>query len=107
MTIRRALLTAGAGLAFASGTTGTAGAALVDAHGREWRQLYETTGVSFDQVASVCPRDSVTPCAGAAGGADLTRWVWGTREQGRELLSEYAPQLATGGPPALAPAGTL
>src|SRR4051794_14485955 len=101
MMMRRVLLTAAAGLALASAGTPTAAAALVDAHGREWRQLYETTGLSFDQVASVCPRDAVTPCSGTVGGRDLNRWVWGTKEQVRELLSEYAPALATAEPPAL------
>src|SRR3954449_9481446 len=100
MTMRGVLLTAVAGVALAWATT-TPAAALVDTHGREWRQLYETTGLSFDQVAAVCPRDGVTPCAGTAGAADLSRWVWATREQVRELLTEYAPGLATAEPPAL------
>jgi hypothetical protein len=72
-----------------------------DTHGREWRQLYETTGLSWDQVASVCPRDGKTPCSGTVGGKDLTGWVWGTDEQVLELLIEYAPELETADPPLL------
>ena len=33
------------------------------------------------------------------GGKDLTGWVWGTDAQVLELLSEYAPDLATADPP--------
>jgi Ca2+-binding RTX toxin-like protein len=72
-----------------------------DTQGREWRQLYETTGLSWDQVASVCPRDGVTPCSGTVGGRVLTGWVWGSDRQVVELLSEYAPGLATADPPQL------
>src|SRR5438034_6518706 len=28
-----------------------------DVHGKEWRQLTETVGLSWDQVAQVCPQD--------------------------------------------------
>jgi hypothetical protein len=36
-------------------------------NGMEWRQLYETTGLSWDQVAQICPRDGATPCSGSIG----------------------------------------
>src|SRR3954451_24744086 len=72
-----------------------------DTHGREWGQLYTTTGLSWDQVATVCPRDGVTPCSGTVGGRDLTRWVWATDAQVVEMMSEYAPDLATADPPSL------
>jgi hypothetical protein len=83
----------------AVGWASAASAGVNDTHGREWRQLYETTGLSWDQVASVCPRDGVTPCSGSVGGRVLTGWVWGTDTQVVELMSEYAPELATAVPP--------
>jgi Ca2+-binding RTX toxin-like protein len=79
----------------------TAAATVEDAQGREWRQLYTTTGLSWDQVDSVCPRDGVTPCSGTVDRKDLTGWIWGTDAQVLELLSEYAPQLKTTDPPSL------
>ena len=88
-------------VAFASVGAGSALANVEDTHGREWRQLYETTGLSWDQIDSVCPRDGVTPCSGTVGGRDLTGWVWGTDAQVLELLGEYAPELATADPPYL------
>ena len=41
--------------------------AVDDGHGHEWRQLYETTGLSWNDVAAVCPRDGSTPCEGSSG----------------------------------------
>jgi hypothetical protein len=76
-------------------------AALDDTHGRDWRQLYETTGLSWEQVAQVCPRDGVTPCNGTVGGKVLTGWVWATSSQVLELMTEYAPDLAAADPPQL------
>lgn len=69
-----------------------------DGAGKEWRQLYETTSLSWDAVATVCPQDGATPCAGAVGGRDLTGWVWATEFQVRELMAPYAPWLLTGEP---------
>jgi hypothetical protein len=83
-------------------STGTSAFANVeDGQGREWRQLYTTTGLSWDQVASVCPRDGETPCSGSVGGKDLSGWVWGTEAQVMDLLSEYAPALREADPPFL------
>jgi hypothetical protein len=66
-----------------------------DKHGREWRQLVETTSLTAAQIASVCPRDGVTTCAGAVGRSDLTGWVWGTQPQVTLLLSYYTPDILT------------
>ncbi len=88
-------------VAFVSIGAGSALANVEDTHGREWRQLYETTGLSWEQIDSVCPRDGATPCSGTVGGKDLTGWVWGTDTQVLELLTEYAPELATANPPFL------
>ena len=75
---------------------------VTDASGREWRQLYETTGLSWNQVAQVCPRDGATACSGTVGGQDLTGWTWGTADQVAALLSPYAPALAAASPPSSA-----
>ena len=67
--------------------------------GREWRELYETTGLSWTEVASVCPTDGATPCSGTVGGRNLTGWTWATAGQVRDLLDDYAPGLTTADPP--------
>ncbi len=74
--------------------TPTAGAAPVE-NGREWRELYTTTGLSWSQIASVCPTDGVTACSGSVGGRNLTGWTWATVPQVRDLMDDYAPGLAT------------
>ncbi len=67
--------------------------------GREWRELYETTGLSWSDIASVCPTDGATACSGTVGGRNLTGWTWATAGQVRDLLDDYAPGLATAEPP--------
>jgi hypothetical protein len=66
-----------------------------DKHGREWRQLVDTTSFSAAQVAGVCPRDGVTSCLGTIAGRDMTGWVWGTVPQVTLLLSYYTPDILT------------
>src|SRR5688500_9963915 len=66
-----------------------------DGHGKEWRQLTDTTMVSWNQVAQVCPRDGVSACSGMAGTKDLTGWVWATREQVIQLFGYYEPAILT------------
>ena len=66
-----------------------------DKHGREWRQLVETTGPSATQIASVCPRDGITACTGSVGSRNLTGWVWATEPQVTQLLSYYTPDILT------------
>lgn len=63
-----------------------------DGHGREWRQLPETTGLTWQQVASVCPQDGATPCAGTLAGRAFDRWTWGTQLQVIELFNRYLPE---------------
>ena len=67
--------------------------------GREWRELFETTGLSWSEVASVCPTDGATACSGTVGGRNLTGWTWATAGQVRDLMDDYAPGLATAEPP--------
>ena len=72
-----------------------------DGAGKQWRQLYETVGLSWSQVAALCPRDGVTPCAGSIGPRSLTGWVWGTDAQVVELMGGYAPAILTASPPSV------
>ncbi len=67
--------------------------------GREWRELFETTGLSWSEVASVCPTDGETPCSGTVRGRNLTGWTWATAGQVRDLLDDHAPGLTTADPP--------
>src|SRR5262245_15593248 len=66
-----------------------------DGQGKAWRQLTETTGLSWTDVAQVCPRDGVTPCNGVVGGRDLRGWIWGTAEQVTALLALFEPDILT------------
>lgn len=66
-----------------------------DGAGKAWRQLTATTGVSWTQVATICPRDGRTPCSGTVGTRDLTGWVWATAPQVVELIGRWAPEILT------------
>lgn len=67
--------------------------------GREWNELWPTTGLTWTQVASVCPTDGVTPCQGSVGGRNLSGWVWATAPQVLELFERYAPGISQADPP--------
>ena len=95
--VRLALVAVFTGCLVAIGAPPSTAAPTVD--GREWRELFETTGLSWSQVASVCPTDGATPCSGTVGGRNLTGWTWATAGQVRDLLDDYAPGLATAEPP--------
>jgi large repetitive protein len=87
-----------AGFAILAGTlisTIAAAQGVDDGHGKQWRQLTDTVGVSWNEVAEVCPRDGISACSGAAGGHDLTGWVWATDSEVIELFSNYAPDILT------------
>jgi len=71
-------------------------------NGTEWRQLYETTGLSWNQLAGICPRDGVTPCSGSVGSTSLTGWVWATDAQVVGLMGRFAPAILTAQPPTVA-----
>ena len=96
-TVRFALVVIWVAVLSPLGAGSSSAAPTVD--GKQWRELYETTGLTWSQVASVCPTDGQTPCAGTVGGKDLTGWTWGTSDQVRNLLDDYAPGLATADPP--------
>ncbi|MEZ5570984.1 MAG: hypothetical protein R3E64_03085 [Halioglobus sp.] len=58
---------------------------LVD--GFAWRQLTDTAGagLSWADVASVCPLDE-TPCEGSVKGVDFTGWIWASRQRVDKLF---------------------
>ncbi len=66
-----------------------------DGHGKEWLQLPAAVGVSWNEIAQVCPQDGVTPCVGSAAGRNINRWVWATDAQVQQLFSLYDPDLQT------------
>lgn len=72
------------------GLMSTASFGYDDLQGKEWRWLHETQGLSWAQVASLCPQDGATHCVGAINGRDLTSWVWGTPAQVRALMAQFA-----------------
>jgi hypothetical protein len=72
-----------------------------DGNGKQWRQLYETTGLSWSQVAQICPRDGATPCSGSIGPRVFTGWIWGTDAQVTALMGNYAPAILTADPPSV------
>jgi hypothetical protein len=78
-----------------SGVAAQAAPGANDNHGKEWRQLTETVGLTPSQVAQVCPRNGISPCTGVAGGYDLTGWVWATDTQVITLFSYFEPDIVT------------
>ena len=64
-----------------------------DGHDKEWRQLTDAAGASWNQLAAICPRDGQTACSGSAGAADLTGWVWATDAQVLTLFSYTEPAI--------------
>jgi hypothetical protein len=69
--------------------------------GKRWRQLTQTTGMTWSQVAAVCPRDGVSRCSGSIGSRDLTGWVWATDAQVVALMGHYVPAILTADPPSV------
>jgi hypothetical protein len=77
----------------ALGAVQSAHAGVADLHGREWRRLDETNGITWSQVAQLCPQDGTSPCTGSINGRNLTGWMWATESQVVELFSDYAPEI--------------
>lgn len=65
----------------------------IDAYGVAWRQLQGTTGLTWEQIAAVCPTDGQSPCEGTINGVDVTGWVWASQEQVRKMFAEFVPEL--------------
>ncbi len=72
-------------IALATGifTSGASSAATVFADGKNWRQLTETTGFSFDAVANHCPIGGGA-CTGVFDG-----WTWATVTEVQSLFESY------------------
>jgi hypothetical protein len=67
--------------------------------GQLWRAVPQTTGLTWSQVASVCPADGASRCAGAVAGRDLSGWIWATDAQVIALMGAYDPAILTADPP--------
>ncbi|MCU1498665.1 MAG: putative cadherin domain/calx-beta domain protein [Acidimicrobiales bacterium] len=70
-----------------------------DPVGREWAALTPFRGLSWEQVAAVCPTDGVTPCSGSIGAVSLDSWIWATPQQVVEVMAQFAPEIASADPP--------
>src|SRR5438094_8169269 len=66
-----------------------------DVHGKEWRQLTETVGLRWDQVAQGCPQDGACACVGSVGGIALTHWCRASDSPTIELFSRFHPRVLT------------
>jgi hypothetical protein len=97
MALRRTILATAVGAALAW----PAAASAQWPDGRHWKQVNESTGLTWNQVAAVCPRDGESRCSGAANGRDLTNWIWATDRQVVELMGHYEPEILTAEPPSV------
>ena len=91
-------------LVIAMGSLHIAQAGVDDLRGKEWRHLNEATGLTWNQVAQLCPQDGISPCVGSINGRKLTGWVWATEPHVVELFGYYVPEILTS--PAFSVAGT-
>ena len=80
---------------FAAPVIAQAQSTINDGHGKEWRQLPATAGLSWNQTAQACPQDGATACAGSVAGRNLDDWVWATDSQVLQLFSYFEPAMET------------
>lgn len=66
---------------------------------KQWAMLTSTRGLSWDQVATRCPTDGITPCSGSIGAFNFDGWVWATPAQVVALMADFAPEIAVADPP--------
>lgn len=80
-------------IAFAAGIcTSNAGfAATVSVDGKNWRQLTETTGLSFNAIANRCP------VGGGACSGTLDGWTWATVTEVQSMFQTYNSAFAVNG----------
>lgn len=71
--------------------------AYIDSQGRQWRHANSFAGVSWNEVAAVCPTDGAAPCAGVLAGHAVDGYIWASREDVRELFAEFIPVVAKTG----------
>ncbi len=57
---------------------------------KEWRQFSETTGFSYEQVATVCS-ELTGVCNGSLGDFDFSGWTWATVMEVESLFNLYIP----------------
>jgi RTX calcium-binding nonapeptide repeat (4 copies) len=99
---RRAILAPlGTGLLVVALAGATPVGAVLPDDGKLWRPPAETTGLTWSQVAQVCPRDGETRCSGSIGARVFTGWVWATADQVVALMGHYAPEILTADPPSV------
>jgi len=60
-----------------------------DGHGKVWRQVTETTNLSWSDLATVCPLDAATACSGSVKGVNMTGWVFASIDQVGDLFSYF------------------
>lgn len=69
-------------------------------NGIEWRQVTETTGISWNQVSKICNLETGV-CNGQIDGVDFTGWTWANIEEITLLFNALIPgdsdDLALGG----------
>lgn len=70
--------------------------AYVDSQGREWRQLDLSCGLTWNQVAAMCPTDGQGPCEGAINNVSIDGWTWANQVQVIALLKELEATVANG-----------
>ena len=74
-----------------------------DGNGKRWRQLTETTGLTPNEVAQVCPRGGKTRCSGSIGCAGPHRLGVGEAPpRCSALMGYYEPAILTANPSVVA-----
>ena len=68
--------------------------AVDDGYGKDWQNI-SAGQPTWEQVATVCPTNGITPCAGKLGTLDLKDWIWATVPQVTQLFGYYAPAILT------------
>ncbi len=59
-------------------------------NGLDWRQLTDTTGLSWNDVSGVC-NGTNNACSGSVGGVNFDGWFWASPEQVGDLFAAYIP----------------
>lgn len=71
----------------------SAQASYIDASvGLQWRQLTETNGLTWNELASVCAAQTGV-CQGSVRGVDLSGWTWASSEEITALFNRLSVPL--------------
>jgi len=70
--------------------------------GYGWANVDDFEGLSWNQIAAVCPQDGVTACSGTLNGFNVTGWIWATDSEVLRVFED-----ATGLPNSDFPGGLL